>query len=146
MAPIELRDLTDADRDGAHRAARASTSGWPRGDVDDRSAFDAWLADQDADPATTVRAVVDGGTVVGIAAGFDTDGDREVALALVPGSGTDAATDALRLLTALEPERPLYACVPTDDDPSHAMLASVGFVESRRTDDEIVYVLPPTLE
>lgn len=142
MTLIELRDLRDDDRDAAYAAVRASASSWPRGAFADRGAFDEWV---DGD-LVTARAIVDGDEVVGLAATLDVDGDREALLAVSPRTTRESATEALRLLTALEPERPLYACVAADDDPFHAALAHLGFVEHKRDGADIVYVLPPTLE
>ncbi|MDF2992587.1 MAG: acetyltransferase, including N-acetylase of ribosomal protein [Microbacterium sp.] len=142
MAHIDLRELNDDDRDAAFAAVRASASSWPRAALDDRAVFDAWV-DEDRVTARTVLADDD---VVGMAAALDVDGDREILLAITPDADEDVATEALRLLTVLEPERPLYACVAADDDPSHAVLAALGFVEHTRDEADIVYVLPPTLE
>ncbi|MDQ1123913.1 GNAT family N-acetyltransferase [Microbacterium trichothecenolyticum] len=142
MAHIDLRDLTTDDRDAAYTAFRASASSWPHVGLDDRAAFDAW-ADVHGDD---VRAVAEDGLVVGVAAVLDVAGDREILIAVSPDAGDDAATEALRLLTVHEAERPLYACISPDDDPSHAMLARIGFVEHGRDGADIVYVLPPTLE
>jgi len=142
MAHIELHDLTDDDRDAAYAAVRDSASSWPRAALGDRATFDAWVTEE----RVTARTVSADDAVVGLAATLDVDGDREVLLAIAPDAAGDAATEALRLLTVLEPERPLYACVAADDDPSHAVLAGLGFVEHTRDDDDIVYVLPPTLE
>ena len=142
MTRIELRDLRDDDRDAAYSALRASASTWPRAQVADRAAFDAWV---DTD-RVTARAIVDGGVVVGVAATLDIAGDREALIAVLPETPRESATEALRLLTLAEPERPLYACVAADDDPSHAALARWGFVENGRDGADIVYVLPPTLE
>lgn len=142
MTRIELRDFRDDDRDAAYAAVRASASSWPRGAFADRGAFDEWV---DGD-LVTARAIVDGDEVVGLAATLDVDGDREALLAVSPRTTRESATEALRLLTALEPERPLYACVAADDDPFHAALAHLGFVEHERDGADIIYVLPPTLE
>ncbi len=142
MPHIGLRALVDDDRDAAFSAARASASSWPRAVFGDRASFDAWSVRADV----VTRAIVEGGTVVGVAAAMDVDGDREILLAVTPAAGEDASTEALRLLTAQEAERPLYACVASDDEPSRAVLARIGFVEDRRDGDDVVYVLPPTLE
>lgn len=142
MTRIELRHLRDHDRDAAYAALREGASAWPRATVADRAAFDAWV---DSDQVTA-RAIVDGDEVLGLAATLDVDGDREALLAVSPQTPRESATEALRLLTALEPERPLYACVADHDDPSHAALAQLGFVEHERDGTDIVYVLPPTLE
>ena len=142
MTRIELRDLRDDDRDAAFAALQASASTWPRGQVTDRAAFDAWV---DAD-RVTARTIVNGDDIVGLAATLDVDGEREALLALSPETPRESATEALRLLTLAEPERPLYACVAADDDPPHDTLAGLGFVEHGRDGADIVYVLPPTLE
>jgi hypothetical protein len=142
MAHIDLRDLNDDDRDAAFAAVRDSSSSWPRATVETREAFDAWVAEDRVD----ARTVVADDVVVGLAATLDVDGDREILLAVGPEAADGVATEALRLLTVLEPERPLYACLAADDDPSHAVLAGLGFVEDSRDGDDIVYVLPPTLE
>ncbi|MFV9423875.1 GNAT family N-acetyltransferase [Microbacterium sp. S1037] len=142
MAHIDLRELTDDDRDAAFAAVRDSASSWPRATIENREAFDAWVAED----RVAARAVVADGAIVGLAATLDVDDDREILLAVTPGAVEGVATEALRLLTVLEPERPLYACLAADDDPSHAVLAGLGFVEDSRDGDDIVYVLPPTLE
>lgn len=142
MTRIDLRALNDDDRDAAFAAVRDSASSWPRAALDDRKTFDAWVDGE----GVTARSVIADGAVVGLAASLDVDGDREILLAVTPYAASDVATEALRLLTVLEPERPLYACLAADDDPSRAVLAGLGFVEHTRDDDDIVYVLPPTLE
>lgn len=142
MAHIDLRELTADDRDAAFAAVRDSASSWPRVTIENREAFDAWVAED----RVAARAVVADGAIVGLAATLDVDDDREILLAVTPDAVEGVATEALRLLTVLEPERPLYACLAADDDPSHAVLAGLGFVEDSRDGDDIVYVLPPTLE
>ncbi|OZD43157.1 hypothetical protein CH252_25330 [Rhodococcus sp. 06-1477-1B] len=142
MPHIELRELGHDDQDAAFQAVSASTSAWPRATFDDRDAFDRWTADEKVD----ARAIVEDDTVVGVAAALEVDGDREILLAVSPSAHEDAPTEALRLLTSQEAERPLYACVSADDQPSHAILARIGFVEHEHDGDDVVYVLPPTLE
>lgn len=142
MPPIELRDLTDDDRDAAYAAMRASASSWPRAQLDDRSAFDAWVSR----PDVSVHVIVEDGGITGLAGSMDVDGDREILLAVAPDADPDVPTEALRQLTVREAERPLYACVSADDEPSLDMLARLGFVEHGRDAADVVYVLPPTLE
>ncbi|MDQ1138430.1 hypothetical protein QE410_003229 [Microbacterium sp. SORGH_AS 1204] len=142
MPHIELRDLHDDDRDTAFSAARASGSAWPRAAFDDRPSFDAWAARADV----VAQAIVEDAAVVGVAAAMDVEGDREILLAVSPNADADAPTEALRLLTAREAERPLYACVAASDHPAHDVLARIGFVEHARDGADVVYVLPPTLE
>lgn len=142
MPHIELRALTDDHRDAAYDAVRASTSSWPRGVFDDRSSFDTWIDRSDVEAYT----ISQDDRVAGLAAAMDIDGDREILLAVAPDADDDAPTEALRQLTMREAERPLYACVSTDDEPAHDMLARIGFVEHERDGADVVYVLPPTLE
>jgi len=142
MSHFALQELKNDDRDAAFAATRASTSSWPRGVFEDRQAFDRWVGTE----GVVVHTIVQDAVIVGVAAAMDREGDREILLAVTPEAGDDAATEALRLLTTHEPERPLYACVAAEDEPSHAMLARIGFVEDRRHADDVVYVLPPTLE
>lgn len=142
MPHIGLRELNDDDRDAAFSAARASGSAWPRSVFDDRGSFDDWSARGDV----AAHAITEDETVVGIAAAMDVRGDREILLAVSPDAAADAPTQALQLLTALEAERPLYACVAVVDAPSRDVLARIGFVEHQHDGEDVVYVLPPTLE
>lgn len=142
MPHIELRALQDDDRDAAFSAARVSGSAWPRGAFDDRGSFDAWIDRDDV----VAHSIVEDAAVVGVAAAMDVAGDREILLAVSPDADAEAPTEALRLLTVNEAERPLYACIAASDEPSHDVLARIGFVEHRRDGDDVVYVLPPTLE
>ncbi|MDQ1172304.1 hypothetical protein QE430_000611 [Microbacterium testaceum] len=142
MPHIELRDLAPDTTDAAFEAVRSSSSAWSRARFDDRAAFDAWLADD----AVSAHAIVQDDGVVGVAAAMDVDGDREVLLAVSPDADPEAPTEALRMITVHEAERPLYACVAADDEPSHDVLARLGFVEHGRDGADVVYVLPPTLE
>lgn len=136
MPHIELRDLAPDTTDAAFQAVRSSSSAWSR------ARFDAWLADD----AVSAHAIVQDDSVVGVAAAMDVDGDREVLLAVRPDADPEAPTEALRMVTVHEAERPLYACVAADDEPSHDVLARLGFVEHGRDGADVVYVLPPTLE
>ena len=142
MPHIELRELHDDDRDAAFSAIHASASAWQRAAFDDRTSFDAWTDRADVAALVIVRDA----SVIGLAAAMDVEGDREILLAVAPGADSDASTEALRLLTAREADRPLYACVAASDEPSHDVLARIGFVEQQRDGDDVVYVLPPTLE
>jgi hypothetical protein len=142
MPHIGLRRLHDDDRDAAFSAVRISGSAWPRGAFDDRPSFDAWAERDDV----VAYTIVEDAAVVGVAAAMDVDGDREILLAVSPDADADASTQALRLLTVREADRPLYACTAASDEPSHDFLARIGFVEHRRDGDDVVYVLPPTLE
>ncbi len=142
MSPIDLRPLSDGDRDAAYDAVRASSSAWPRGVFDDRASFETWVQR----PDVRVYSISQGDRVAGVGAAMDVDGDREILLAIAPDADAEVPTEALRQLTVHETERPLYACVSADDRPAHDMLARIGFVEHERDGADVVYVLPPTLE
>ncbi|MCJ1709083.1 hypothetical protein [Microbacterium sp. VKM Ac-2923] len=142
MPHIELRDLRDEDRDAAFSASRAGDSAWPRTVFHDRRSFDDWTDQGDV----VAHAIVQDGVVIGVAAAMEVDDDREIMLAVSPDADAEASTNALRLLTTREAERPLYACIAGSDQPSHDVLARIGFVEHRRDGGDVVYVLPPTLE
>lgn len=144
MTRIELRDPTDADRDAVFALLRDGAATWPRDRFTDRSSFDAWLAEQIAD--ADVQTVADDTGARGLVAVRTVNGDREIVFAMPSGPDEAVTTEALRQMASREPVRPLYARVSAGDDPSHDVLAGVGFVESSRDGDEIVYVLPPTLE
>lgn len=148
MARIDLRDLHDDDRDAAYTLLREGHASWRRAPAADRDAFDAWLDAQLADDEVTLQVVTRDAGMVGLVAVLTVGDDREIVFALSPDADADedVTTEALRRMTAREPLRPLYACVAASEDPSHAVLAGLGFVESERGDGEIVYVLPPTLE
>jgi len=146
MPRIELRDPTHVDRDAAYPLLRDGSSTWRRARFADRAEFDAWLDEQKDRDDVTLHAVVVGGEARGLAAALEVDGEREIVFALTAGVDGESTAEALRLITSREPVRPLYACVAAADDPSHEVLAGIGFVEWKRGDDEIVYVLPPTLE
>lgn len=142
MPHIELRALTDDDRDAAYEAVRSSHSAWPRGVFADRASFDGWIDRPDVEAYT----IAQDGRIAGVAAAMDVEADREILLAVAPDADSEAPTEALRHLTVHEAERPLYACVAADDQPALDMLARIGFVEHARDGVDVVYVLPPTLE
>lgn len=146
MPRIELRDVTDEDRDASFPLLQDGSPTWRRAEFAERAEFDAWIDEQLDGGDTTVQAVVVDGTPHGLAAVLTVDDDREIVFALVPGTDASVTGEAVRQLTSREPTRPLYACVSVDDDPVHDVLAGIGFVETERDGGEIVYVLPPTLE
>ncbi|MFF0910723.1 hypothetical protein ACFWZW_08570 [Microbacterium enclense] len=146
MPRIELRDVTDEDRDAAFPLLQDGSPTWRRAAFAERSAFAAWIDEQLTDDAVMLQAVVVDGDPRGLSAVLPVDDDREIVFALLPGTDAAVTGEVVRQLTAREATRPLYACVSVQDDPAHDVLAGIGFVESERDGDEIVYVLPPTLE
>ena len=130
MSHIELRDP-----DGA--------GGMPAPAVGD--ALADFLSGMAGEAQATRWVVTDDGRPIGAAAVFTADGERE-ATYLLNDPDPDTAAETLRLLGSREPERPLYARLPVDDEASAAMLARLGFTELSRTDVELRVILPPTLE
>lgn len=161
MGHIELRDLDDDDLDAVFDMMRepeaVAQAAFTASAPDDRAAFDAWIDRQRTSPDVAVWVVTENGGFAGTAAAFTIDGDREVTYWIARHArGRGVGTAALRLLVAREPERPLYARVAAHNAPSAALLARVGFTEVSRSTafapglgrevEEVVYVLPPTLE
>ncbi len=127
MSHIELRDLAEHPR-GLRRAP------------DD---LGEWVAEHRRRSAATVWAVADGRHVVGAAAAFTADGDREVAYRLLDPDDAETAAETLRLLVSREPERPLYLRAG-DGDAGGDVRAQLGFTGPAGSDGRAV--LPPTLE
>lgn len=161
MGHIELRDLDDDDLDAVFDMMRepdaVAQAAFTASDPGDRAAFDAWIDRQRTSPEVSLWVVTENGGFAGTAAAFTIDGDREVTYWVAHHArGRGVGTAALRLLVAREPERPLYARVAAHNVPSAALLGRVGFTEVSRSTafapgvgrevEEIVYVLPPTLE
>lgn len=105
------------------------------------------------DASTRVHAIVADGRVVGSALSYDSDGVREVAVLLTATAvDADLATDALRMLVALEPERPLYARVADGDEAGATALRAAGFTEVSPTAGQsdaataLLFTLLPVLD
>ena len=161
VAHIELRDLEDDDLDAIFEMMRDPVSveraAFTAADPDDRGAFDTWIARERSSPDVSMWVVTENGGFAGTAALFTVDGDREVTYWIAPhASGRGVATQALRLLVAREPERPLFARCAGHNLASLAVLNKVGFTEVERGSafapglgqevEEIVLTLVPTLE
>ena len=161
MGHIELRDLDDDDLDAIFEMMRdrsaVEMAAFTAADPDDRDAFDEWTRRERARPDVAQYVVTESGGFAGTAALFSADGDREVTYWIARHAwGRGVATAALRLLISREPERPLFARVAGHNAASLAVLTKVGFTEvSRNVEfapglgrevEEIVLVLPPTLE
>ncbi|MGP3533535.1 GNAT family N-acetyltransferase [Microbacterium sp. RD1] len=161
MGHIELRALDDDDLDAVFEMMRdpdaVAQAAFTASDPDDRDAFDAWISRNRSDPDVSMWVVTESGGFAGTAAAFTVDGDREVTYWIARhAQGRGVGSEALRLLLAREPERPLYARVAATNVPSAALLARAGFTEvscmssyapgAGREVEEVVYVLPPTLE
>jgi RimJ/RimL family protein N-acetyltransferase len=129
---ITLRPVADADLDPVFtwqadpRATRMAV--FTPEDPADRAAFDAHQARIRSDPTVLMRAVLDDGALAGTIATFDQDGEREVTYWIDPSRwGRGIATEALGLLLALEPVRPVRGRVAASNVASRRVLEKVGF-------------------
>lgn len=161
MGHIDLRPLEDDDVDAVFEMMRdreaVEMAAFVAEDPDDRAAFDAWLSRQRASADVTVLTVTEDGGFAGTAATFWVGEDREVSFWIARHAwGRGVATEALRLLVAREPIRPLYGRVAEHNAGSIAVFRRNGFTEvSRNTAfapgvgrdvTELVFVLPPALD
>lgn len=161
MAHIELRDVDDDDLDAIFAMMSdpeaIALAAFTADDPGDRAAFDEWMSRHRASPDVVMFTVTESGGFAGTAALFTVDGDREVSYWLARHAwGRGIATEALRLLVATEPERPLFARVAAHNAGSIAVLERNGFTElSRHIDrapglgrdvEEIVFTLVPSLD
>ncbi|GAA1955175.1 GNAT family N-acetyltransferase [Microbacterium deminutum] len=161
MGHIELRELDDDDLDAIFEMMRdpesVSMAAFTSDDPADRDKFDAWIARQRVAPDVSYFVVTENGGFAGSAAMFTIDGDREVSYWLARHAwGRGIATEALRLLVAREPERPLFARSAAHNSRSIAVLTKSGFTEVSRNvafapglgleAEEIVFTLVPALD
>lgn len=127
LRAVEARDL-DAffaqQRDPVARQMAAFTSA----DPDDRAAFDTHWRRIASDPRVVNRTIEFGGAVVGHVASFEQGGEREVTYWIARAHwGRGIATQALRLLMAEVPTRPLHARAAADNAASIRVLTKCGF-------------------
>ncbi|MCU4673771.1 GNAT family N-acetyltransferase [Microbacterium fluvii] len=163
MGHIELRDLDDHDLDAVFEmttdADAVALAAFTADDPTDRAAFDAWIARERASRSVALHAVTDDGAFVGIAATFAVGDDREATVWIAHEAwGRGVATEALRLLVAGEPERPLFARLAAHDAAAIAAFEHNGFTEVSRSlqfapglgheveVEEIVFALMPALD
>lgn len=161
MGHIDLRALEDDDLDAVFDMMRdrdaIALAAFTAEKPDDRAAFDAWIGRVRGSADADTRVVTEDGGFAGTIASFAVDGDREVSYWIARHAwGRGVATEALRLLVAREPVRPLFARVAAHNTGSIAVLEKNGFTEvSRLTSyapgvgrdvEEIVYVLVPALD
>jgi RimJ/RimL family protein N-acetyltransferase len=133
MGTVELREVEDADLDAIFEQMRdpesVAMAAFTSPDPDDRARFDAHMARIRADPATTNRAIVEDGRLVGTIAGFVMEGDTHITYWVDRAAwGRGIASRALALLLDLVPTRPLHASAASDNLGSLAVLRKAGFV------------------
>ena len=158
MAEVELREMDDDDLDAVFEMMRDAEAvrmaAFTAADPHDREAFDAWIARNRALPGVRQFVVTAHGRFAGTAASFAVGDDREVTYWIAPHAwGHGVATEALRLLIARDPARPLRAQVAVHNAGSRAVLEKCGFREVARDRgfangvghevEEIEYVLMP---
>ena len=161
MSHIELRALDDDDLDAIFEMMRdpeaIEMAAFTASDPDDREAFDAWIARHRSMEDVENFVVTERGAFAGTAALFTVDGDREVTYWIARHAwGRGVATEALRLLVAREPIRPLFARAAAHNKASVAVLERNGFTEVSRSTafapglgrevEEVVLTLVPTLD
>lgn len=129
---IQLRPVIDADLDiffEQERDPQANQmAAFTSPDPSNRAAFDAHWARIRADPHIRPRTILLDGQVAGQIACFERDGLPEVTYWIGrPYWGQGVATQALRLLLAEEPRRPLYGRAAQDNLASRRVLEKCGF-------------------
>ena len=137
MAHIELRELHDDDLDAIFEMMRdrdaVKMAGFTASDPDDRTAFDTWISRERSSPDVELFVVTERGGFAGTAAIFTVDGEREVTCWIAHHAwGRGVASEVLRLLTAREPIRPLFARAAAEDVAWIAVLEKDGFTEVSR--------------
>jgi RimJ/RimL family protein N-acetyltransferase len=130
---ITLRDVRDSDLEAFWAAAgdeqAQHMAAVTRGYHYDRAAFDAHWDTVRSDPAVIVRTVLADDDVVGHAAIFGPEGEREVTYWVDRAYwGLGIATATLTALLSLEHARPLHAHAAADNTGSIRVLQKCGFV------------------
>jgi RimJ/RimL family protein N-acetyltransferase len=127
-----LRPVRDEDHDALFDFQRdpdaVRMAAFTRADPDDRAAFDEHQHRVRTADGVRHRAIERDGVLVGTVAAFTIEGEREVTYWVDPSRwGEGIATDALRLLLAEEPERPVYGRVALHNKGSRRVLERCGF-------------------
>ena len=141
MPVVALRALVDADLDALFEIERdkeaARMAAFTAHDPDDRAAFDAHMAKVRALPSVVLRAITVGDRLAGTVSCFVVDGDTEITYWVDRALwGRGIATEAVRLLLAEVPTRPLHARAASDNAGSLRVLEKVGF---RGTGTEVAF-------
>ena len=129
---IELRGLEDSELDllflWERDPAAVQLASFTRADPSDRAAFDEHYRRIRNDPDVILRAIDDGGGLVGTIGSFTMDGDREVTYWIDPSRwGEGLASSALRVFLDVETTRPLHGRVAEHNVGSATVLARAGF-------------------
>jgi RimJ/RimL family protein N-acetyltransferase len=132
-----LREVADGDADAIFEMMRdpeaVRMAAFTADDPDDRAAFDTHLARVRSAPDNLMFAVEVDGRLVGTAASFTIEGDREVTYWIDRSRwGEGIAGEALRQLLERDPTRPIMARAASANVASIAVLRRNGFVERGR--------------
>jgi RimJ/RimL family protein N-acetyltransferase len=130
---IVLRGLDDAELDllflWERDPAAVRLASFTRADPSDRAAFDEHYTRIRNDPDVILRAIDDGGGLVGTIGSFTIDGAREVTYWIDPSRwGEGLASSALRAFLEVEATRPLHLRVAEHNVGSATVLVRAGFV------------------
>lgn len=102
-----------------------------------RPEFDAWIARIAADPTVTLRTITADGEVVGTINTFEMGGERFIGYRVANEHwGKGIATEAVRLMVALDASRPIFATVLASNVASEKALRRNGFVHARTQDSD----------
>ncbi len=132
MSRVTLRPVGVDDLDAVFEQMRDPESvrmaAFTAGDPDDRPAFDAHMARVQSDTAARFLAVVRGPVLVGTIGHFVAEGTTEVTFWIGRAWwGQGIATEALGLLLAQLPDRPVRARAASDNTGSLRVLQKAGF-------------------
>jgi len=141
---VRLREVEDSDLDAffEHQSDRdaAALAGVPSRQ---RSVFDPHWERIRADPAVTIRTIVDDDEVAGYVFTFISDGERVVGYWLGRERwGRGIATAALHEFLEIVDERPLHATVAPANRASVRVLEKNGFRLVRQDPKNLVFELP----
>ncbi|MFO0647691.1 MAG: GNAT family N-acetyltransferase [Polyangiales bacterium] len=102
-----------------------------------RPEFDAWIARIAADPTVTLRTITADGEMVGTINTFEMGGARFIGYRVANEHwGKGIATEAVRLMVALDASRPIFATVLASNVASEKALRRNGFVHARTQDSD----------
>lgn len=130
---MRLRPYGPADSDALFEWMRdpeaVALAAFTAADPDDRTAFDAWLARNLANPAVVHRMIDVDDVTVGTISSFVIEDEREITYWIDRAHwGSGVATAALRAFLAELPERPLFARTAAHNVGSARVLERASFV------------------
>ncbi len=127
-----LRNIEDADLGSLFEwecdPQAVAMAAFTRSDPSDRAAFDAHYRRIRRDGSVMLRAIDDGGGLVGSIGSFDVEGEREITYWIAPALwGRGIASAALGAFLRIEAIRPLVARAAAHNQGSTTVLERNGF-------------------